>query len=123
MSGGRAALVWVSRFLRMGMRRVPLGTLAPPAQLVRGPVDEGIPRRCNVGTPWAAAHGGDVVVLLDGEPQRLVRAWDVRAGTVDRFVPGPDGRAFLNEAKTEAVREVASGRVEVRWKPGRGGGA
>lgn len=61
----------------------------------------------------AAQISAQIDVLLDGEPQSNVIAYDIDAGTVTRFTGSTDGMVSLKRAKDPANHERLTGTVTV----------
>lgn len=54
-------------------------------------------------------------VLLDGDEQEYVIAYDCDAGTVTRFVTGIGGKPVFDEERQDLIRETVTGAVTVQW--------
>lgn len=81
---------------------------------------KGPPRKSSVEAIQAGDGSWEVAmrteIVLDGEVQNHVTAYDCDAGTVTRQVLDERGRPQLNETRDAVQTETVTGDVTVRWK-------
>jgi hypothetical protein len=65
----------------------------------------------------AGGHGGKVVVYLDDVEQTECITADEEEGFVLRHVTDAAGDIVLNEARTETLKERATGKVRIEVQP------
>ena len=63
---------------------------------------------------WLAIH--NISIFLDGEQQRDVIAFDVKAGTLVKNKRDERGNPALTKSKRLFATQTIHGKVEVRWK-------
>lgn len=79
--------------------------------------DSFVPRRYDVGAPdFDPAVGQRLTILLDGQEQPLVIAYDCDEGWAERYVVDGKGNIQLDRERQQAKTECVYGDVVVRWK-------
>ncbi|APR52006.1 hypothetical protein CA223_06725 [Sphingomonas koreensis] len=75
------------------------------------------PARQDVGDPrYDPRVGQRTEVLLDGEPQRHVIAYDRHAGWLTRARVDAGGGMALDDSREGVAIETVYGRVQARWR-------
>lgn len=74
------------------------------------------PRKLAIGDPSFRRIGPNIRILLDGEEQRRVTAYDQDKGTVTRHRLDEAGRIFVDPETDKVAVETVSGAVKVVWR-------
>jgi hypothetical protein len=92
---------------------------SPGAPSCKAEAKPDLPTRGVAGDDFSREHGRDLRILLNGQPQERVLAFNCELGWVRRMIVDLDGNIEVDWALGVVRQETIRGKVEVEWRDGR----